>query len=784
VSALLHAACYVKAGVYLAARMHSFGAWPQAGGFAWGSESLVWVGTVTMAVGVMYAMVQTDLKRMLAYSTVSQIGYMMLGIGIGTPLAIAAGLLHCLNHGFFKAGLFLTAGSVQHASGTRDMNQLGGLAQKMPQTTLSWLIGVGSMMGIPLMSGFASKWMLYAAALQAGWAVPAMVAWAASLGTVFFGAKATSAVFLGPLTKATRDAHESPPSMIWGMGFLAAGSIILGIAPQLAVNYLLNPILNALQLSAVQVTWFGFSADAGSFSTMGGLVLAVVSLVLGGLIYAIARVSRPATVAGGAALAGGGGIFTGGEPLSSEGRLTAGDFSSIFLQNWHEFFKWSNVDAVYLGVWSGLQAVSRGLGVVVGWMERRALALVIVLGAVLLTAARWFTPTIAGLQTLPSPPMPLLLVLACAVASIALVLAALFSKATRRYIPQLYVPLMILISSATVAGLVVVDHWLRLGLLEFGALLTVALVWQSARTQAAKLTYLAVVLISAVSLISSDLFMERGQPDWARALLLTSVCVKLAAVPLFFWLLSLADEVPALVLGLIIAVVDMAAFGELYVATQTSPALLTPQGFLLGAAAATSFLAALLMLTQRSLKRLLVLSTVEDIGFLLLGVASMNALGAKGVIFAAATHALAKALLFICLSGPEADGALDGEHTGLATRYPVATVGFLFGMLAMLGIPPTMGFIGRWRLYETAVQIGWPLAAIFILSSIFALIAYTLALTRIWWGPAHDPTPPHADSPPRKEPFLLQAVIVALVVLVLAGGIWPDALQMLLGGRP
>ena len=144
VSALLHAACYVKAGVYLAARMHSFGAWPVNGGFAWGSESLIWVGTVTMAVGVMYAMVQTDLKRMLAYSTVSQIGYMMMGIGIGTPLAIAAGLLHCLNHGFFKAGLFLTAGSVQHATGTRDMNQLGGLAQKMPKTTLSWLIGVAA----------------------------------------------------------------------------------------------------------------------------------------------------------------------------------------------------------------------------------------------------------------------------------------------------------------------------------------------------------------------------------------------------------------------------------------------------------------------------------------------------------------------------------------------------------------------------------------------------------------------------------------------------------------
>jgi multicomponent Na+:H+ antiporter subunit A len=774
VSALLHAACYVKAGVYLACRMHSFGAWP----FAWGA-SLVWIGTITMAVGVMYAMVQTDLKRMLAFSTVSQIGYMMMGIGIGTPLAIAAGLLHCLNHGFFKGGLFLTAGSVQHAAGTRDMNQLGGLALKMPRTTISWLIGVGSMMGIPLMSGFASKWMLYAAALQSGWAVPAMVAWAVSLGTVFLGAKATSAVFLGPLTPATKDAHESPNSMVWGMGFMAAGSIILGIAPQLAVNYLLNPILGALQMATVQVTWFGLSADAGSFSTMGGLVLAVVSLIVGGVIYAIAYVARPVT-AGGAALAGGGGgIFTGGEPLSDQGRLTAGDFSAIFLGNWHEFFRWTNVDRVYLGIWSGLQAASRGVGVVASWLERYAIASLVVLTAAVLAGARWLAPAGAIAQTPSLLSNPALLVASCAVAALALILAAFAHKSNVRLLP-----LMALAAASTVAGLVFTAPKLRLGLLEAGALLTVALVWQTTRKLSAKLTYLAVVLISGVSLVSSDLLMERGQADWAHALLLTSVFVKLAAIPLFFWLLSIADEVPALVLGLIIAVVDMAAFGEFLLSAQSIPGLLSHKVLLLGAAAATSFLAALLMLTQRSLKRLLVLSTVEDAGFLLLGVFSSSQLGLDGAIIAASTHALAKALLFACISGPEADGALLGEPQGLAVRYPVAAFGFLFGMLAMLGIPPTMGFIGRWRLYETALQISPWLAAVLILSSILALIAYVLALTRFWWGPPFDANPHSTSKHQTEEPILLQAAIIELTVLLLAAGIWPNVLQLLLGVRP
>ena len=776
VSALLHAACYVKAGVYLAARMHSFGAWPQA----WG-ESLMWVGTVTMAVGVMYAMVQTDLKRMLAFSTVSQIGYMMMGIGIGTPLAITAALLHCLNHGFFKGGLFLTAGSVQHATGTRDMNKLGGLASKMPQTTLSWLIGVGSMMGIPLMSGFASKWMLYAAALQAGQAVPAMVAWAASLGTVFLGVKATSAVFLGPTTENTADAHESPASMVWGMGLLAAGSVILGVAPQLAVNYFLNPILLALGTGAgVHVTWLGLSSDAGSFSTTGGLVLALVSIVIGGAVYAIAYAFRPVSVSGGAALAGaGGGIFTGGEPLGEQSRLTAGDFSEIFKSHWGSFFRWSNVDRVYLGIWSVLQATSRAVAIPFAWMEKRATALVVVLAAAIFALVRWIVPA-QGVGAFHSVApatfanIPALLIVSVAVAATALLLASLANAPGRKLSP-----LLLVIGALTVGGMLSASSMLRLGLLEAGALLTVLLVWQSARSQTIKWMYLAVVALSAGSAIAGDLLADAGSAEWARAFVLTGIVVKLAAVPLFFWLLALADEVPALALGVIIAVVDMAAFAEFAVASQTIPGLLTPQPLLLYAATLTSLLAALVMLTQRSLKRLLVLSTIEDVGFLFLGVAPATALGSEGALVAASTHALAKALLFTCLSAPEADGALNSEPIALAARYPVSAFGFLFGMLAMLGVPPTLGFIGRWRLYSTALGVGICPMSIFIVSSIFALIAYVLALTRNWWGPPAEGTPPVA-----REPFLLKAVIVALVVVLLAAGIWPNAVQSLMGVQP
>ncbi|HEV2133529.1 MAG TPA: proton-conducting transporter membrane subunit [Terracidiphilus sp.] len=796
VSSLLHSACYVTSGVYLAARMHSFADWPGS----WGA-AMTWVGTVTMAVGVMYAMVQTDLKRMLAFSTVSQIGYMIMGIGIGTPLAIAAGLLHCLNHGFFKGGLFLNAGSVQHATGTRDMNELGGLAGRMPQTTLWWLIGMGSMMGIPLMSGFASKWMLYAAALQAGWAVPALVAWAVSLGTVFLGAKATSAVFLGPLTDRTRGAEEAPSSMLWGMSALAIGSIALGIAPQLAVNILLNPILGALGMgTGIQVTWFGLSASAGSFSSMGGLVLALVSLVLGGGIYLIAWFARPVVAtpavagAGGAADAsvqvswGTGGIFTGGEPLGDRGRLTARDFSDIFLEHWQSFFRWSNVDRAYMWIWQGLLGASRTIDKAAHWMEQHATTLVVVLAPVIAISVRFLAPALQSTAPAAAIPIPHLLIDACAIAAAGLAIAAVAQSKWREL-----APLVLLSAAAALAGLETTDQWLRFAFLETGALLTLVLVWRCARSNSGRIAYAAAVAVSAIALGISDALLEHGEMNWSRALFFTSICVKLAAVPLFFWLLRLADEVPSLVLGVIISVIDMAAFGELWTTAQARPGLLSPAGLWLGVAAATSLIAALLMISPTaagSLKRLLVLSTIEDVGFLLFGVGSMTALGSEGAMIAATTHALAKALLFASLSAPEASGDL-GTGTALITRYPVSAFAFLFGMLAMIGVPPTLGFLGRWRIYETALSIGpsWLLA--FTISSALALIAYAMALARIWWGPPESElisdagnAPAPMPEPRAAEPFALRAALVGLVALLLVAGLWPAVLHAVQWGKP
>ena len=771
VSALLHAACYVKAGVYLSARMHAFAPWQ-------GSWCLVmmWLGTVTMVVGVVYAMVQHDLKRMLAFHTVSQIGYIITGIGLGTPLGIVAGLLHCLNHSFFKGGLFLAAGSVQHSTGTRDMNELGGLARRMPHTAIAWLVSVGAMMGIPFMSGFASKWLLYTAALQAGQVVPALLAWVVSIGTVFSCVKATSAVFLGPASPQTENAHESPATMVWALRFFAAGSIVLGLAPQLAVNYILNPILPLFGMATVQVSWFGLTPAAGSWWTTGGLVLAVVSAGVGVLLYVFAGSSRASVAAtGGVLVSAGGGAaaFTGGEPILGSGRMPASDFSAIIKKAWAPVYKLTDVDRVYLGAWRVLEAASSAFGKFLAWAEKYALALVVILAAGLVAVLNAVGVSLPAVQE-TGEKMPLLLAASLGVALVALLVAIAAQKSFHKLLP-----LTILSGASAVAATLLGAPLARTGLLELASVFALLLVWRSGSRKATGI-FFAVVVLSAAGICGGQIALAQGAGKWAVALLLAGFALKLAIAPLLIWLPAVAEAVPALTMGLIIGVVDMAAFGEFYLTAAAQPSLFEPRALWLGLALASSLIASLVMLTQRDIKRLLAYSTIEDMGFLVLGLQAANQIGLTGALFAAASHALAKTLLFISISAPEAEGSLREDRRGLAQRYPVSAAGFLAGMLAMLGVPTLLGFAGRWRLYLTAANTNHWLLVGFIVSSMLSLIAYVLCLTRVWWGPESGADESLAAK--TAEPWALRVVIVVLIATLIVAGLWPSGLLSLVGG--
>jgi multicomponent Na+:H+ antiporter subunit A len=773
VSALLHAACYVKAGVYLAARMHSFTVWPESWGII-----MLWVGTVTMLVGVLYALVQTDLKRLLAFSTVSQIGYMITGIGLGTPLGIAAGLLHCINHGFFKSSLFLAAGSVQHATGTRDMDQLGGLASKMPRTTAVWMIGVGSMMGIPLMSGFASKWLVYTAALQSGMVIPALAAWIASIGTVYVGVKATSSVFLGNTQERTRSVHESPAMMTLGMGLLSVVTIVLGIAPQVVVRLLINPVLAALGMPAtVGISWFGMTDAMGSWSASLGLAMAVVSAIIGGIVYL--AVVRPAqTVGAGRAAAAhvgaGSGVFTGGEPIAGPTKMPASDFSAVLKRQWSPILRAFDVDAFYLGFWRLLLDLSTRLQSAISWVETNVIAAMVAGVVIVLLAVYREIPDALRIPMVGGERVPLLIAFSSGLALLALVAAATASKSCRKL-----AGLMFASGAPAVVGLLVESAGLRLVLLEASSFLALLLVWKCARTKSAAWTFATVIIASAATLIPGLLLLEHGNAELARTLLIAGFFLKLGMVP-FLWLPTVAEEVPGLVIGLVICVLDIAAFGELCVVTRAAPWMLEPKGLCLSVAAISALVAALLMLAQRDLKRLLALSTVEDIGFLCFGLVASATVGFEGALLGAATHAIAKALLFISISSPEANGDLRSNSRGLASRYPLSAAGFLIGMLAVLGIPPTIGFAGRWRIYEMGAQLGAGWLTVLIASSMLALIAYVRALTRTWWGtyPARD----GAELAPIPETLTAKTCIVLLAALLVIAGVLPAGLELLMRG--
>src|SRR5205823_916105 len=170
VSALIHAATMVTAGVYLLTRtVWLFRLTPDV------MEIVAWNGAFTALLAAVLACVQTDIKRVLAYSTVSQLGYMMAAIGAGFA---SAGFLHLLTHGIFKALLFLAAGAVIHAVGTNDIFAMGGLWRRMPQTAIVFVIGTLSLAGIPLFAGFFSKEEILGAVLAGGFPVPfAMLGW-------------------------------------------------------------------------------------------------------------------------------------------------------------------------------------------------------------------------------------------------------------------------------------------------------------------------------------------------------------------------------------------------------------------------------------------------------------------------------------------------------------------------------------------------------------------------------------------------------------------------------
>ena len=226
VTALLHAAVLVKIGVYVFARLLvATCAVPEI----WHTVVPV-IAAVSALVAAGAALIETDLKRIIAYSTISQIGFIFLGLSIGNPVATAGALLYILMHGLAKGGLFLCAGIIEQNTHTKDITKLGGLIKTMPVTAVAFLVCAFSVMGIPPMGGFFSKYMVITGAVTSGQIAITLTFLVGAFLTIIYLFRAFTLVFLGESKLTARPLPaEGSPTMVFSVALLGALSILSGL---------------------------------------------------------------------------------------------------------------------------------------------------------------------------------------------------------------------------------------------------------------------------------------------------------------------------------------------------------------------------------------------------------------------------------------------------------------------------------------------------------------------------------------------------------------------------
>ena len=242
ISAVLSGLLIKVSGVYALTRifLNVFGLTPAL------SAVLMVLGTVSMVAAAFLALGQKDIKRMLAYSSISQVGYIVLGIGLGTPLGIAGGLFHLFNHALAKGLLFLTSGSIQQSTGTRNLDEMGGLAKRMPFTAATNLIGSLSIAGVPPLNGFWSKLIIIIALIQAGHPVFALIAVLASVLTLWYYLLIQRKAFFGNLNERWAAVKEAPFWMTAATVLLAALCVGVGIFFSFALKSWIQPAAGVL----------------------------------------------------------------------------------------------------------------------------------------------------------------------------------------------------------------------------------------------------------------------------------------------------------------------------------------------------------------------------------------------------------------------------------------------------------------------------------------------------------------------------------------------------------
>ena len=316
---------------------------------------LVFIGSLSMFICVTMALAQHDFKRLLAFHSISQIGYVLTAVGLCTALGVSAGLYHAMNHTLFKGLLFLAAGAVLHETGTTDLGKLGGLSKKMPHTTVLFLIGAFSISGIPPFNGFASKWMIYQATYQKavesgniGFLLVTIIALVTSVLTLASFVKVSQSVFFGQLPRELENVKEVSFGMRLAMGIFALLCVLTGLFPNLVTTYITEPAAKAVFSVAQYISAMGFDAsgvaaeNAVSFAHVGvwepiSWLLILCIALLSVTIVAVASKYDNVSQRSGDAVDSKYELFYGGEAQEFS-QVGGGDLFWGFKHNWRGYF--------------------------------------------------------------------------------------------------------------------------------------------------------------------------------------------------------------------------------------------------------------------------------------------------------------------------------------------------------------------------------------------------------------------------------------------------------------
>ena len=677
---------------------------------------VTFMGLCTMAYGEWMALRQEDLKRMLAYSTMGQVGEIFTVLGLGTWLAAAGALSHVLNHAIMKDLLFLCAGGLIFRVGSRKLSDLAGLVHEMPWAVGCMSIGIVSIMGLPPFNGFVSKYLMIVACMDAGQPLIAAALIAASLVGAIYYMRILRTILLDPAPAGRRRVQGVTTTMRVPMIILAGLCVILGVAPQTGLS-LVTPVINELM------------PHLGSGA--GHLSAALPSLDVGWPVYVILPMIGAVV------------------PIwFRKDRVKAGWGASaiLFLTTLHVLAFGQDLDTLSFIMALFIPSIGTvNLVYAVGYMEH--------------SHTQWrfyafFLLMTGGLLGVAASSDLFSFFTFWEIMSSWALYFAIAHEGTPEALREGFKYFLFNVAGA--------------GFLFLGIGLIVAYTGTGEFAGVAKgfASLSPAVGTSIMILMAVGFCMKAAQVslriDW-------QMHPALAPTPVSGYISSVLLKIA--VFGLVKLFL---VFGSVYAQSPDTAGLFSQQAVMYATAwigAFTLLYSAVQAMLQNSLKLVFIWSTVSQIGYMVLGVAVGTSLGMAGGLLHMANHVFFKDLLFLMVGAVMLRTHADtiSELGGVGRKMPVTMFCFFIGSLAAVGVPPTNGFTSKWIIYQALMAEGEPLLALIsLIGSVITLAYLARFMHAVFLG-----QPGRNLDHIEEAPWVMRAPMLLMAFMVILTGVFP-----------